>query len=620
MAPAREVGELVDLARRAATAYQRPDLAARVDDLASRLEAPEVRVVVAGDFKQGKSSLVNGLLRYGVCPVDDDLATSVPTACSYAPATTVTVVRRDAAGCFEREIVPFAALRAVAAAGPVPGERSIVGVEVGVPSPRLDGGLVLIDCPGDGGLTSLNRVTTLGLLASASALLFVSDATAELDATELGFLTVAAKVCPRVLVVLTKCDLVPAWREVERHCRNRLDDAGLRDVATVAVSAYLWAHAAASGDATLAELSGFAGLDGWLDSAVLSHSEQLTVRSVLLELLLVVDQLDQQFSAEETALADPAEAARLQADLEDTATRLRALKEQASRWQAVLNDGIGDLTSDIDHDLSDRLRRLTREADETLDEVDPAEVWDHFEPWLYSCVADHVSDNLAELRRRTAALTETVAELFQADVDAVLSHLAVTEPGAVLAAVTADASVDLRTMTVSQRAFTALRGSYGGILMGGFMGAKAGAIAAAAGVALTSGFGLLVVPVASSLFALALGNKAVKDEMERQLMVRRHNAKAAHRRYTEEARFVVAKHTRDQIRLVQRTLRDHFLGRAEEFERTAKAALEQSRSASAGAEEQRAGRLADVRSELTRIRVLASRIAAALDPAAEVGR
>ena len=63
-------------------------------------------------------------------------------------------------------------------------------------------------------------------------------------------------------------------------------------------------------------------------------------------------------------------------------------------------------------------------------------------------------------------------------------------------------------------------------------------------------------------------------------MMRRHTAKAAHRRYCDEVRFVVAKQTRDQVRLIQRTLRDHFLAQAEEFERTAKASIEQAKASS----------------------------------------
>ncbi|MEK7425696.1 MAG: dynamin family protein, partial [Actinomycetota bacterium] len=54
----------------------RTDLAERASIAAARLKRPSTVVCVVGEFKQGKSSLINALLGQPVCPVDDDLATS----------------------------------------------------------------------------------------------------------------------------------------------------------------------------------------------------------------------------------------------------------------------------------------------------------------------------------------------------------------------------------------------------------------------------------------------------------------------------------------------------------------------------------------------------------------
>src|ERR1044071_7163634 len=71
--------EVVDLCVKAAEAYRRPDLAGRLGKTRKGLADPSVHIVVAGEFKQGKSSLVNALLGAPVCPVDDDVATALPT-------------------------------------------------------------------------------------------------------------------------------------------------------------------------------------------------------------------------------------------------------------------------------------------------------------------------------------------------------------------------------------------------------------------------------------------------------------------------------------------------------------------------------------------------------------
>src|ERR671924_251900 len=55
---------------------------------------PAFHVFVVGEFKQGKSSLVNALLNAPICPVDDDIATSVPTAVGYAEQPKAAVLFR----------------------------------------------------------------------------------------------------------------------------------------------------------------------------------------------------------------------------------------------------------------------------------------------------------------------------------------------------------------------------------------------------------------------------------------------------------------------------------------------------------------------------------------------
>ena len=74
----------------------RPDLVERVSAAAARLQRPATIVAVVGEFKQGKSSLVNGLLGQAVCPVDDDLATSAITVVRYGEQPGAVLRSKDA--------------------------------------------------------------------------------------------------------------------------------------------------------------------------------------------------------------------------------------------------------------------------------------------------------------------------------------------------------------------------------------------------------------------------------------------------------------------------------------------------------------------------------------------
>src|SRR5262245_50683182 len=92
----------VELAGKAAVAYERPDLGERLSKARDRLVDPAFYVLVVGEFKQGKSTLINSLLNAPICPVDDDIATATPTIIRYSDEPTAAVLFEDPSGGDER--------------------------------------------------------------------------------------------------------------------------------------------------------------------------------------------------------------------------------------------------------------------------------------------------------------------------------------------------------------------------------------------------------------------------------------------------------------------------------------------------------------------------------------
>jgi Dynamin family len=186
--PVARASAVVDLGLRACDAYGRPDLGDRLTIAKRTLADPAIRIVVVGEFKQGKSSLVNALLGASVCPVDDDIATAVPTYIRHGSEAKAELLfdgdppRREpvAINDMRRHIVEGAP----AAAAP----GRVIGVEVQIPRKLLAGGLVLVDTPGVGGLNSAHAAASLAACSVADAVLFVTDASQELTLTEVDFL------------------------------------------------------------------------------------------------------------------------------------------------------------------------------------------------------------------------------------------------------------------------------------------------------------------------------------------------------------------------------------------------------------------------------------------------
>ena len=210
-------------------ARHRPDLASRLADTKGLLSDPAVRIVIAGEFKMGKSALVNALLGFEVCPVDDDLATAVPTLVRWADQEEATVTSPGEGVGSEpvvTSIVYGDRAQMCTEAGNPGNHLGLQLVELGVPSPLLAGGIQLVDTPGVGGLASVHNAATVAALPAADAVLFVSDAAQELSMPELDFLEAACSACPVVIEVVTKIDFQPAWRRIISLDRGHLGRAG----------------------------------------------------------------------------------------------------------------------------------------------------------------------------------------------------------------------------------------------------------------------------------------------------------------------------------------------------------------------------------------------------------
>ncbi|SDH60170.1 dynamin family protein [Microbacterium pygmaeum] len=574
---------MVDSVGKLAASTGRDDLAKRLEHTQVRLHDPNVRVIVVGEFKKGKSKLINALVNAPVCPVDDDVATSVPTSVGYAdtPGAWVLVQEPGEEGKVRREPIALEELSQFVSESGNPGnERKLMSAEVVLPRELLKGGLRLVDSPGVGGLDSVNALTTLAALSSAHAVLLVSDASQEYTEPEVQFLKHAMRVSPNVAAVLSKTDLYPQWREIERIDRSHLGDVG--EVPIFSVSSDLRLLAAEERDRELNDESGFPALVAHLRREVLGRAEDIHTRSAIHDVASVVDQLKMSVTSELTAILHPEDTPRMIAQLEDAKAKADEFRGRSSRWQITLNDGVADLISDMEHDLRDRLRKVMREAENAIDEGDPGPIWDQITEWLDQRISAAVSETFVWTDERSRWLSEEVAELF-IEGEGELPVIQVGDTEGVLDAVDSIAHLDSGQMGAGEKIFIGVKGSYGGVLM----------------VGLATGLvGLSLINPISLLAGVLVGRRAFREDMGSRLNRRRFEAKNLVRRHIDEVQFQVGKQLKDRLRIVQRSARDHFGSIADELHR--------SLSDSVLAAKQAAGTFAAGREE--RIKVLNAQI------------
>ncbi len=593
-----EAASVVDLALRACEAYDRSDLTGRLTAARRTLDDPAVHIVVAGEFKQGKSSLVNALVGASVCPVDDDVATAVPTYVRYGETAEARLLYDGDPP--SRQPIAVEDVRAHVVEGvrtaPLTQDAArVIGAEILLPRRLLAGGLVLVDTPGVGGLGSAHAAASLAAIAMADAVVFVSDASQELTRSELDFLQHARRMCRTVICVLTKTDFYPAWRTIRDLDLGHLRP--LADVAVVSVSSTLRAMAVKANDSNLNNESGFAELVRFVTDQVAGGAARQIAAKAIAEVAAVADQIIAQFETERTALADPAAAQRVVDDLNATKARVDHLKSSAAKWSQTLSDGIADLNSDIDHDLRSRIRVVLQEADDSVDTVDPADTWPQMESWLQSRASYELLANYTLLRQRADELSAEVGEHFREASGEILDRLTVYNPTPLLADKQVEHKIELQRMKAGKQAMVALKSAYGGVLMFTMLGALTG---------------IALGPLSIGI-GLVMGQKGLRDEKKRQLNQRRTQARNAIRRYCDEVSFVMGKDSRDTLRRIQRELRDHYSGLAESLSRSNAEAIAAANDAVRRTQSERETRLRDIDAELVRLRQLRQRALAVVD-------
>lgn len=323
------------------------DGAARVDAARTRLARPATVVCVVGEFKQGKSSLVNALIGREVCPVDDDIATSVITVVRHAENPSAVVRgRRDGEQTAHR--IDLDEFTAHVTAAHSDDDLVVDRVEIGVPSALLADGLALVDTPGMGGVGAGHAAATLAFLPFADGLIFVTDASQELTAAEIGFLRTARELCPAVMVAITKTDITPHWTRIVDINRRRIEELGL-DLAMVPVSSTLRTEALATRDRPLNDRSGYPELIEQLGTRVLQPAVADADARAHRETVGVLDGVITAATAELKALDSPEAREALARDAADATARLEQLRGPGARWNVVLGDRVTDLSNDATH-------------------------------------------------------------------------------------------------------------------------------------------------------------------------------------------------------------------------------------------------------------------------------
>ena len=586
-----DVVSVVDAVAAIATDLGRDDFAHRLVVAAARVKRPATIICIVGEFKQGKSSLVNAMLGQSVCPVDDDIATSAITLLHYGAERAVEVRRRVDDGVVVEQVDAATLAEWVSEHGNPDNIKGVERVDISLPHPLLAGGLVIVDTPGMGGLGAGHAASTLAFLPFADGLVFVTDASAELSQPEAEFLDRAAELCPNIAFVLSKTDLYPAWRQIERIDASRRADLG-EAKPILPVSAALFGTDVEPGDQTLVDASGIPALLAALDASVVAPAKDLAAERAVGESVGVLDQMEHQLQTELDVLVDPSHLADVLARITTATTHLERLRGPGSRWSVLVADRVSDLSNNSGFQFRKAMRTVSRDMEDSIELLKSPEDWEQLARRLQTDVANAVTDVFVTIERGAQTTREAVAELIgEESID--------TSPWSSrreieLSSMWADKGIDPAARKATQQlgsALVGLRGAQSGIVLFGMMGRLLPAGAAAL---------MMSNPVTVGIGA-AFAGMQLADAHKRKIALRRQQARSNVRQFLDEVQFAVGNEISDVMREVQRGIRDEFTDRISELMRTYTETAQQAQQASKRASDVTGERILVVRSALDRI-------------------
>jgi small GTP-binding protein len=333
---------------------------AAITDLAGRLAAQRLRILVAGEAKRGKSTLVNALLGRPVLPVGVTPLTALATTVRHGPAEEVTVRTGDG----QIRQYPLSALDDLVTERGNPGnQRNLSAVTVSVSAPLLARGVELVDTPGTGSVHSQNTAEADHAITTMDAAIFVLSTDPPVSASERDLIARVAGASVSMFVVLNKADRLSGTdlTEVLDFTEEVTARAAGQPVAIYPVSAR--AALSDAGDPGFARF--LADLTGYLDARRASDLRRSVERHARRMALSLRDEVllsrragrSQGAEADQRVQAFAARLAEVRDHRRDAADLVAA---EARRMLAALNQAAQD-------DATAAARRVGSDLDDVLD-------------------------------------------------------------------------------------------------------------------------------------------------------------------------------------------------------------------------------------------------------------
>ncbi|MDH5767384.1 MAG: dynamin family protein [Nitrospirota bacterium] len=274
------------------------------EELKEKIQDNVFNLVVLGQFKRGKTSLINALLGTEILPTAVVPLTSIATILKYGEALRIKVYFNDGR---MTEIRPESLSQYVTEKGNPKNEKNVQEVIITYPSPYLKDGVRLIDTPGVGSIYQHNTDVAYQYLPKSDAALFLLSVDQPVSQAELDFLKDVKEYSYRIFFLQNKADYVGSedLSESISFSKKIIEECMGREVKMFPLSAKLALDGKLTGIKELLEKSYLSDFENILNTFLMEEKGKVLLLSVSNTLLRALSQSMFELELEMKSLTTP---------------------------------------------------------------------------------------------------------------------------------------------------------------------------------------------------------------------------------------------------------------------------------------------------------------------------
>jgi len=336
-------------------------------EIKEKLENNTFNLVVVGQFKRGKTCLINALLGADILPVSVVPLTSVITVIVYGKTLSARVF-------FKRGNIAHIPVESLAdyvtETGNPKNEKEVSEVVVLYPSPYLKGGVRLVDTPGVGSVYVHNTDVAYRCLPKSDAALFLLSVDQPVGEAEIEFLKDVREYAGRIFFLLNKTDYLSTQEVASAllFTKETLEQImGPDDIKIFPISAKLGLRAKLDGSSEDLAASGLQCFSEVLDRFLVREKGKVLLGSVSGNLLKILSRARLEVELEVKSLETPV--AQIREKISAFESRKKKLSEERQNFGALFGAEINRLiVKELDRGLVELKDRLISEMEDEFNQ------------------------------------------------------------------------------------------------------------------------------------------------------------------------------------------------------------------------------------------------------------